>query len=232
MAESERGAALLAVREVAHRYGEREVLHGVSLTVAPGECVALVGPNGCGKSTLLRLAAGRERPTAGRVVFDGAEVDEDEPATRARIAAVLDAASFYPDLTVGEHLRFVALAHGLRDADAEAAVARELSAHRLTDRADALPAALSSGQTQALLLATAFVRPHALLLLDEPEQRLDARARARLTDRLRAHARRGAAVLLATHDARLTERAADRVLALESGRPAAPPEPAADPHAR
>ncbi|MBW1602650.1 ABC transporter ATP-binding protein [Streptomyces sp. JJ66] len=232
MGEPERSArALLRVADVTHAYGDRAVLHGVSLAVVPGECVALVGPNGCGKSTLLRLAAGREQPTTGRVEFGGAVLDEDDPATRARIATVLDAAVFYPDLTVREHLLFVALAHGL-GAGADAAVDHVLDQHHLTEHADALPGTLSSGQTQALLLASAFVRPHELLVLDEPEQRLDSRARAELADRLRAHTARGVAVLLATHDPHLAHHAADRTLALESGHLApTPPERLAQPRA-
>ncbi|MGW8380224.1 ABC transporter ATP-binding protein [Streptomyces sp. ODS28] len=211
--------ALLAVEHVAHGYGPQQVLHGVSLSVAPGECVAVTGHNGCGKSTLLRLATGSERPMSGRVLFDGVPVREDHAATRARISAVLDSASYYPDLTVREHLMFVAVAHGLGDGAGEA-VDEALSSHRLTAGADALPAALSSGQAQLLQLAAALLRPHDLLVLDEPEQRLDTRARAELAARLRARKEDGAAVLLATHSGGLAEEVADRTLRLESGSPA------------
>uniref|UniRef100_UPI000CD4AF84 ATP-binding cassette domain-containing protein n=2 Tax=unclassified Streptomyces TaxID=2593676 RepID=UPI000CD4AF84 len=211
------GGALLVLDRLVHGYGDRRVLRSVSLTVAPGECVAVLGHNGCGKTTLLRLAAGRETPTEGGVWFGGGPLDEDDPGTRARIATVLDAAAHYPDLTVREHLLFVALAHGLGEAS-EAAVAGVLADHLLDGHADALPSSLSSGQTQALLLAAAFVRPHELLLLDEPEQRLDTRARRALGDRLLAHKARGAAVLMASHDGDLAHRVADRVLVLDAGR--------------
>ncbi|MER0483733.1 ATP-binding cassette domain-containing protein [Streptomyces sp. Edi2] len=211
-------AALLRLEDVGHRYGDREVLRSVSLHLEPGACVALVGHNGCGKSTLLRLAAGRETAVEGEVLFDGAPLREDDPATRARISSVLDPAAYYPDLTVREHVVFVALAHGL-GAAADDAVDQALADHHLTDHATALPASLSSGQSQLLLLASAFVRPHDLLLLDEPEQRLDSRARAGLADRLVSHKERGTAVLMATHNAQLAEQVADRVLVLESGVP-------------
>jgi ABC-2 type transport system ATP-binding protein len=211
-----RSTPLLQLTDVGRRYGERWVLRSVTMDLAPAECVALVGGNGAGKSTLLRLAAGRERPTSGRVVFDGGPVDEDTPVTRARIATVMDSGTHYPDLTVREHLMLVALAHGLGSAAGDR-VDRVLADHRLTDHARTLPSALSSGQTQALLLASAFVRPHDLLVLDEPEQRLDARAREELAQRLAAHKNDGAAILIATHHDALAEAVADRVLTLEDG---------------
>ncbi|WP_223772184.1 ABC transporter ATP-binding protein [Streptomyces huiliensis] len=199
--------------DVGRDYGDRTILRSVNLTLSRAECLAVTGPNGSGKSTLLRLATGRERPTSGEVLFDGVPVNEDDPAVRGRLAAVMDAASFYPDLTVREHLMFVALAHGLSRAAAEA-VARALADHRLTEHADVLPDALSSGQTQQALLAAAFLRPHDLLVLDEPEQRLDTAARAALARRLRAHKAAGAAILLVTHHDDVAAAVADRVLDL------------------
>lgn len=210
---------LLRLDGVSRSYGDREVLRSVTLDVAPGECVALTGDNGSGKSTLLRLASGRERPTSGKALFDGAPIDEDDPVARARVATVMDPGAHYPDLTAREHLMLVALAHGLGDA-AEAAVEAVLEEHHLAGHADVLPAALSSGQTQALLLAAAFVRPHDLLVLDEPEQRLDGRARRELARRLAAHRDRGTAILLATHHEALAA-VADRVLTLDGGIPTA-----------
>ncbi|MER5781188.1 ABC transporter ATP-binding protein [Streptomyces mobaraensis] len=217
MPESPSGTPLLRMTDVGRDYGDRAVLRAVTLTLARAECLAVTGPNGSGKSTLLRLATGRERPTSGEVLFDGVPVREDDPGVRRRLAAVMDAASFYPDLTVREHLMFVALAHGLGRA-AEDAVARVLADHRLAERADALPDALSSGQVQQALLASAFVRPHDLLVLDEPEQRLDTAARAGLARRLRAHKAAGAAILLVTHDDELAAAVADHVLDLASGK--------------
>ncbi|MCK1812942.1 ABC transporter ATP-binding protein [Streptomyces sp. XM4011] len=211
--------ALLTLREVGHAYGDTPVLRSVSLDMAPGECVVLLGPNGCGKSTLLRLATGQLRPTTGEVLFAGRPVDENDPGTRARIATALDPTAYYPDLTVREHLMLIALAHGLGEA-AERAVTEQLAEHRLTERADALPRALSSGQTQAMLLAAALVRPHDLLILDEPEQRLDARARASLGARLARRKRTaGTAILLATHDAALAAEPglADRLVEFDDG---------------
>ncbi|MDH6109626.1 ABC-type multidrug transport system ATPase subunit [Kitasatospora sp. MAP12-15] len=208
--------ALLQLTGVSRSYGDREVLHPVDLKLAAGECVALLGHNGSGKSTLLRVAAGRDLPTAGTVRFDGLAMDENDPRIRARVAVVGDTVACYPDLTVREHLLLVAVAHGV--AGAQEWVEQVLADRLLTERADALPSALSSGQMQALLLACALVRPRDLLLLDEPEQRLDPEARRRLADLLKAELADGVAVLLVTHHTDLALEVADRVVVLEDGR--------------
>ncbi|MFC8718805.1 ABC transporter ATP-binding protein [Kitasatospora sp. NPDC057198] len=208
--------ALLRLTGVSRSYDGREVLHPVDLELAAGECVALLGHNGSGKSTLLRVAAGRDLPTGGTVRFDGLPMDENDPRIRARVAVVGDTVAHYPDLTVREHLLLVAVAHGV--ADAADWVDQVLEGRSLTERADALPSALSSGQLQALLLACALVRPRDLLLLDEPEQRLDPEARRRLAELLKAELADGVAVLLVTHHTDLALEVADRAVVLEDGR--------------
>ncbi|RKS80727.1 ABC-type multidrug transport system ATPase subunit [Motilibacter peucedani] len=209
--------ALLELRGVSRTYGARQALHPIDLDLDAGGCVALVGENGSGKSTLLRIACGREVPTTGTVQLEGRAVVESDPHVRARVAVVADAPSFYPDLTVREHLRLVAVANGVgRDADEW--IDWALEDRRLGDHADAYPSTLSSGQVQALLLAAALVRPRDVLVLDEPEQRLDPGARDRLAERLAAERADGVAVLLATHSRELAEAVADRTVRLQDGR--------------
>ena len=192
------------------------MLEPVSFRLSPGRCLAVVGVNGSGKTTLLRLATGRDTPSSGTVTFAGEPVAEERLDVRARVAAVLDAGSHYPDLTVREHLQFVAAAHGVADVDTW--VDWALADRALTGSADQLPSALSSGQAQALSLAAALVRPRDLLVLDEPEQRLDPGARGRLVDRIAAEKADGTAVLFATHDHVLAAEVADRILVLQDGR--------------
>lgn len=206
---------LLVADRVSRSYGGRTVLQPVSFRLAPGRCLAVVGVNGSGKTTLLRLATGRDTPTSGTVTFAGEPVAEERLDVRARVAVVLDTGSHYPDLTVREHLQFVAAAHGVPDAATW--VDWALADRNLTASADQLPSALSSGQRQALSLAAALVRPRDLLVLDEPEQRLDPGARGRLVDRIAAEKKDGTAVLFATHDHVLAADVADRILVLEDG---------------
>jgi ABC-type multidrug transport system ATPase subunit len=213
---AEKTKALLQLTKVSRSYDDRVALHPINLSLAAGECVALLGHNGSGKSTLLRVAAGRERPTAGAVWFDGLPMDENDPRIRARVAVVGDTVAHYPDLTVREHLLLVAVAHGV--ADPQQWVAQVLADRLLAERADALPSALSSGQLQSLLLACALVRPRDLLLLDEPEQRLDPQARRQLAELLRGELADGVAVLLVTHHTDLAREVADRIVVLEDGK--------------
>lgn len=209
-------SALLHLHRASRTYGQRQALHPLDLQVAPGQCVALFGHNGSGKSTLLRIASGRDAPSTGTAYFAGRRVDEDDPEVRARVAVAGDTVACYPDLTVREHLELITVAHGVADADAW--IDQVLEDRRLADHADALPNALSSGQTQAMLLAAALVRPRDMLILDEPEQRLDPEARLRLAELLRGEVADGVAVLIATHQTELAEAVADRLVALEDGK--------------
>jgi ABC-2 type transport system ATP-binding protein len=130
-------------------YGDVVALDGLDLEVAAGECVALIGHNGSGKTTAVRLAAGQLQPTAGTVTVAGIEVTgkADVPEARARLAFVPDTPVLYGDLTVGEHLELVALAHGIGDPAAEriAALLAELG---LAGRREFLPGQLSRGLRQ------------------------------------------------------------------------------------
>ncbi|BBA99536.1 putative ABC transporter ATP-binding protein [Actinacidiphila reveromycinica] len=216
--------ALLRLRKVSRSYGKRQALRPLDLDVAAGRCTALFGHNGSGKSTLLRIASGRDAPTGGQALFAGRPISEDDPEVRARVAVVGDTVACYPDLTVREHLELVTVAHAVDDAAGW--IDQVLADRRLSDHAGALPGALSSGQMQSLLLAAALVRPRDLLVLDEPEQRLDPDARRRLAELLVAEKESGVAVLLATHQAELAEAVADHLVALEDGRVVAQGPPA------
>jgi ABC-2 type transport system ATP-binding protein len=198
---------VLEVDQLTRRFGAHVVLEGVSFELADGDGLALVGPNGSGKTTLLRCVVGADRPDEGRVLLDGERVDETDPAVRAALACVLDDVDFFPDLSVVEHLDLLARAHG-----ADGGVDEVLEELHLTGAADQLPATLSSGQRRRLALASCLVRPRRLLVLDEPEQRLDTAGRRWLAERLRAERAAGVAVLLASHDPALVEAVADAVL--------------------
>jgi ABC-type multidrug transport system ATPase subunit len=206
MAETE----LLSAVDLSVGYGGEPVCAPVTVTVAPGSAVALVGPNGAGKSTVLQTMVGVLSPLAGSVCFAGRPVDERDADFRRAVAGVLDDDAFFPSLTGAEHLLLTARAHGVPDA--ERVVGEQLAAFGLTERAGALPPALSSGQRRRLALAGALVRPARLLVLDEPERRLDTAMRRTLADRLAGLVDAGVAVLFASHDPAFVGTLADRVL--------------------
>ena len=199
---------VLTVRGLTRRFGTHVVLDDIDFSVAPARIVVVLGPNGAGKTTLLRCVVGVDRADAGEVLFEGHPLDETEPAVRAGIAAALDDIDFFPDLSVVEHLELLAFAHG-GDRAAVAEVMEELD---LAGARDQLPATLSSGQRRRLALASCFVRPRRLVVLDEPEQRLDVRGRRWLAERLLREKAAGTSVLMASHDPDLVERVADERL--------------------
>ena len=203
----------LAVSGLVHTYGGRRIIDELTFAVGAGEATALVGPNGSGKTTVLRCVVGAVAPTAGRVLVAGHEVDERHPDQRRAVAALLDDHDLFADMSVAEHLDLLARAHG--DTDPAGLVATLLDEVGLTGAADQLPGSLSSGQRRRLALATVFVRPRRLLVLDEPEQRLDTAGLEWLTAKLIAEKQSGTAILLASHDEDLVDAVADEILAFQ-----------------
>jgi ABC-2 type transport system ATP-binding protein len=204
--------ALLTVRGITRKFGDRTILDGVGLHVAAGEAVGVVGPNGSGKSTLLRCIVGADEADAGESTLAGRTLDERQPEIRADLAVVMDDIDFFPDLSVVEHLDLMARAHA--QPDHEEIVDTVLGEVGLMEVSGQLPSTLSSGQRRRLALASAFVRPRKLLVLDEPEARLDVEGVRWLGDKLIAEKQAGRAVLLVSHDPGLVERVCDRVVRL------------------
>ena len=203
---------LLRVRGLTRRYGDFTVLDRIDLDLAPGRAIALRGRNGSGKSTLLRCLTGLDKPDEGDVTFDGTPYDERSPRLRRDVAVVLDDLDFFPDLSVVEHLDLLAAAH--RVPDAETVVDDVLREVKLIPQSGQLPTTLSSGQRRRLSLASAFVRPRRLLVLDEPEARLDTEGAEWLADRLTKEKEDGVAILFASHSPALIEAVADEVVDL------------------
>ncbi|WP_029433279.1 ABC transporter ATP-binding protein [Blastococcus sp. URHD0036] len=202
--------ALLTATGLVVGHGDSAACAPVTLALLPGRALAVVGPNGAGKSTVLQTLVGLLPALDGEAEFDGQPVDERRAQYRRDVVAVLDEDAFFPSLTGREHLLLTARGHGV--GDAEDVVDREIAAFGLAERADALPSALSSGQRRRLALAAAFVRPARLMVLDEPERRLDAAMRTTLAERLATRRDDGAAVLFASHDAAVVAAVADDVL--------------------
>lgn len=205
---------MLEVSGVTRRFGSLQVLAGVDLVLRAGQAAAVTGPNGSGKTTLLRCVVGADTPDDGEIWFEGRAASEADPRFRAAVASVLDDVDFFGDLSVCEHLELLARAHGMPDPGSE--VAATLGELQLDDAADQLPITLSTGQRHRLALASCLVRPRRLLVLDEPEQRLDTAGRQWLGQRLQQEKTLGCAVLIASHDRELVEQVSD--VTVEIGR--------------
>ena len=203
---------VLHVANLAKSFGPVVIVDNFNLDVCEGEAVALTGRNGAGKSTILRCIVGADRPDSGIVELNGIPLRETDPLIRRDVATVIDDLDFFPDLSVVEHLDLLARAHGIPDPDE--AVDEVLEEVQLVPQSGQLPGTLSSGQRRRLALATAFVRPRKLLVLDEPEQRLDTEGVEWLAERLLAERARGLAIVMASHEPALVDRVATRVLRL------------------
>jgi ABC-2 type transport system ATP-binding protein len=203
---------VLQVSGLRRAYGPNTVLDKFSLDVRAGEAVALTGRNGAGKSTLLRCLVGADRPDEGTVKVNGNPMSEASPEIRRDVATVIDDLDFFPDLSVVEHLDLLARAHGLADPDD--LVDEVLEEVQLVPQSGQLPGTLSSGQRRRLALATAFVRPRKLLIMDEPEQRLDTEGVVWLAERLKAERQQGLAIVFASHEPVLVDQVATRVIEL------------------
>ena len=198
-----------------------QILHGIDLSVATGDSVALLGPSGSGKSSLMAILAGLERPSSGAVGVAGldfATLDEDALAVarRGRIGIVLQAFHLLPTMTALENVAVPLELAGERDAFERAEA--ELQGVGLGHRLDHYPAQLSGGEQQRVAIARALAPRPALLFADEPTGNLDTATGAAIMDLLFArHRDTGATLFVITHDPALAARCA-RVIELADGR--------------
>jgi ABC-type lipoprotein export system ATPase subunit len=200
------------------------VLDGVTLSIAAGESLAVVGPSGSGKSTLLNIIGTLDRPTSGRVLLDGRDLtdasDTDLAAVRnRRIGFVFQLHHLLPQCTALENVLVPALAQGGAVPKETAARGRRLLERMgLADRLDYRPGQLSGGERQRVALARALINQPPLLLADEPTGSVDRAASDRLADLLvELNREEGVTLVVVTHAPRLAERMA-RVMELADGR--------------
>ena len=211
-------SAALRARALRKSYGAHEVVSGLDLEVAPGECFGLLGPNGAGKTTTLRLCLGLSRPDGGEIEVLGEPVPARAREARARIGVVPQFDNLDPDFTVEENLLVFGRYFSMPAAAARAKVPALLDFAGLAGRGDARISALSGGMKRRLTLARALVNDPQLLVLDEPTTGLDPQARHLIWERLRRLTQEGKTLVLTTHFMEEAERLCDRLAIMDRGR--------------
>lgn len=208
---------MLELKNIHQHFGAQVLAQGVSLQVAAGEILAILGPSGSGKSTLLKIAAGLQEPEDGSVWFDGQDITRWPPEQR-KFALMFQDFALFPHLTVIDNVAFGLIEQRIAKPAARAKAFEMLSRFGLADQATHKVWNLSGGEQQRVALARALITQPRALLLDEPFSALDADMRVSLRDEFRQRIEEaGMATLLVTHDEAEARAMARRAVRLVAG---------------
>lgn len=208
---------LLRIRNVTKRFGSSDVLRAISLDIAPGEFLTILGESGSGKTTLLRIIAGFEQATSGEVWMEGERLDR-LPPYRRHVNTVFQQYALFPHLSVFENVAYGLRIQKLSKTDVAGRVEQALAMVKMAAFAQSKPAKISGGQQQRVALARALVKRPRMLLLDEPLSALDANLRRQMQLELKSLQREvGIAFVCVTHDQEEAMVMSDRIALLRSG---------------
>ncbi|WP_374976698.1 ABC transporter ATP-binding protein [Microbacterium trichothecenolyticum] len=207
----------LSIKDLNVTLGHNHVLKGVSLDVAPGEFVTLLGASGSGKSTLLNVVAGLQAADSGQVLFDGVDVARRPPQKR-NVGVVFQSYALFPHMSIGENVGFPLRARRRPLKERHAVADEMLSLVQLSGMADRSPASLSGGQRQRVALARAMASSPGILLLDEPMAALDKQLREQMQVEItRIQRKVGITTVSVTHDQTEALTMSDRVAIMRDG---------------
>ncbi|MBU4609534.1 amino acid ABC transporter ATP-binding protein [Achromobacter sp. GG226] len=213
---------LIVVDEVRKRFGDNEVLKGVSLNVDPGEVIAIIGKSGSGKSTLLRCINGLETIESGAIMVGDAHVGTDEirlRALRLRVGMIFQQFNLFPHLTAGRNVMLsLKVVKGMKDDEAADIARRMLTRVGLEHKFDAWPDSLSGGQQQRVAIARALAMQPMALLCDEITSALDPELVNEVLAVVRELAAEGMTLMMVTHEMRFAREVCDRVVFMHQGR--------------
>jgi ABC-2 type transport system ATP-binding protein len=205
----------LEIHDIAHSFGDRTALDGVSFDIAPGVITGLLGPNGAGKTTLLRIMLGVLSPDRGQVRYNGRPVGEED---RRHWGYMPQERGLYPGMPAGDQVTHFGRLHGLSRRDATRKAHALLAELGLEDRWDDRTDKLSGGMQQRLQLATSLVHDPSVIVLDEPFAGLDPIAVESLSETLRLRARGGGTVLFSSHQLDLVQDLCQDIAMVDYGR--------------
>jgi len=213
---------ILSGTKLSKNYGELEVVKGVTISVAAGEFVSLVGKSGCGKTTLLSLLSGLERPTKGDVLLNGKKINgasEDELALfrRENVGFIFQSFNLIPTLSAWENVALPLFPVKMTGEERKRRATELLDQMELGHRMDHLPSALSGGEKQRVAIARALINKPKIIFADEPTGNLDSVTGDAIMEILnRLHTKEGVAILMVTHEAELAK-TANRLIRMHDG---------------
>jgi len=207
----------VVLQQVEKRYGDVEVIHGIDLTIDPGEFTVFVGPSGCGKSTLLRMIAGLEPISGGDLLIDGERMNE-VPAAKRGIAMVFQSYALYPHMSVYQNLAFGLETARVPKPEIQQRVQKAAEILRIEPLLKRKPKQLSGGQRQRVAIGRAIVREPRIFLFDEPLSNLDAELRVQMRVEIaKLHNDLGNTMIYVTHDQVEAMTMADKIVVLQAG---------------
>ena len=206
----------LEVNNISYIYGSYQALKETSFTINKGEIVAVTGSNGAGKTTLMLCLSGLLLPSSGKVMVDGYDLYQRECSAKRRLSFLSDSPHFYQELTVWEHIRFIALAHSVEQGFEKRADTL-LDEFDLVEARDMYPHTLSRGTRLKLSIILGLIRPFSVLLMDEPTSALDPVGTTILCEKISSLSADGAAIILTTHDLSLASKLGGRTAQMQRG---------------
>lgn len=213
---------MIRLKDVSKLYGKIRALDGVNLEIGAGEMVMVVGPSGAGKSTLMKLLYREEKPSSGQIIIGNIDVsslsDQKVPFLRRRMGIIFQDFKLLPTKTAFENVAYCLRALGAEEYEIQRRVSGALKLVGLLDRANNLPTELSGGEQQRVGIARAIVQGPPLLIADEPTGNLDPVTSLEIFQLLEKISQRGTTVVISTHNQKIIEQMAKRVIVLQNGK--------------
>ena len=209
---------MIQLQELTKRYGQHVAVDQLNLDVQPGELFGFLGPNGAGKTTTIKMMAGLLRPTSGRIVLAGHDLDLEPEKAKAALGFIPDRPFLYEKLSATEFLQFVAGIYGINGYDVERRIDQLLELVELTEFRGNLIESFSHGMKQRLVMAASFIHDPKVLVVDEPMVGLDPKGARLIKAIFRARCQKGATILMSTHTLEVAQAMCDRIGIILNGK--------------
>lgn len=213
---------MLEVKNVKKSFDKLNVLKGISFNVEKGEVISVIGPSGCGKSTLLRCINMLEKPSSGKIIFEGIDItnkNTDLPKVREKIGMVFQQFNLFPHLTVLDNIILSPVKLGIMDKDNAVERAEELLKETsLLDKKDNYPEELSGGQKQRVAIVRSLIMNPDIILFDEPTSALDPEMVGDVLELIKKVADTGKTMIIVSHEMNFVKKIANRILFLDEGK--------------